>query len=240
MLTKTNEIQASLRTITKETENLFDFFNKEFYEKKLIRPVITIQTGAGKRLSAGWFSGNRWMSKNLESKYNEINISSEILNLKTEKGIPEIICTLLHEMVHLYNFQNNIKDVADNGAHHVKTFGKFAEKKGLSVIYTDRFPKVLTPDLSEEGIEVYQKSKFNSESLDKFRLDPRFSAIQQLGGIKTSSNDDDKKESEEQAEQKKPKQKKLFCPEHNYSVYVAFGFEHILTCDCGSVLLEAV
>ena len=36
MLTKTNEIQASLRTITKETENLFDFFNKEFYESTIV------------------------------------------------------------------------------------------------------------------------------------------------------------------------------------------------------------
>lgn len=45
----------------------------------------------------------------------------------------EVAGTLLHEMVHFYNFLNNVKDCNSNGNYHNKHFRDAAVKHGLIV-----------------------------------------------------------------------------------------------------------
>ncbi len=66
---------------------------------------------------------------NEDEGYYEISLSAEYLSNRTE----EIIGTLLHEMVHLYNLQNDIKDTSRGGYYHNKSFRKSAEAHGLIV-----------------------------------------------------------------------------------------------------------
>ena len=207
------ENNTSLKELTKEIERLFDYFNKKLYDSKLKKTVITIQSGArGKSQSYGWFNSNIWQAE--KTNIHEINLSAEIFKIRTAKKIPKVACTLLHEMVHLSNFENQIKDVSANGAHSKKFFGALAEKKGLAVIYTKHYPKIETPDLSKEGIDLYNKFNFNESLLNKFRL------------VNPKAN-------------KKPKLKKLECLECGLKAYVPSGNTKKLLCvECDSVLFE--
>lgn len=244
-----NENQNSLKEIVSEIEKLFEVYNNAFFDSKLELPIITIQSGfQGRRKSRGWFVNKVWVVGGTK-EVNEINLGAEIISEKTASGIPQIACTLLHEMIHLYNYNRGIQDVTTAGAHTVRNFGHVAESKGLLVTYdTSIFPFVFTEDLNDEGIKIYKTSNFNESLLDKFRVEFNNSAIgKKIGLVKTKTgNEDDENETTEPEERpkKKPKQKNLFCPECNYTVWVAYGFDKRLRCEgteeepCNAILLE--
>ncbi len=239
----------SLKELISEIERLFEVYNTAFFERKLNLPIITIQSGSqGRRKSRGWFINNVW--KVGEKRIHEINLAAEILSERTNSNIPRIACTLLHEMCHHYNKDNNINDTTSAGAHSVKNFGYLAEKKGLLVTYEKKiFPFVFTEDLNQEGIRVYNESNFNESLLDKFRIEFNNTNIGKKTtskkGIPGSEDEDTENETGDQEEpKKKPKQKPLFCPVCNYSVWVAYGFDKKLRCEgtdedpCNEILLE--
>jgi SprT-like family. len=60
----------------------------------------------------------------------EIAISSEYLN----RSFEEVVSTLMHEMVHLYNLAHGIKDVSGT-QYHNKRFRIEADKRGLVITY---------------------------------------------------------------------------------------------------------
>ncbi|MBK6608744.1 MAG: SprT-like domain-containing protein [Leptospiraceae bacterium] len=241
-----NEKSNSLKEITEEIERLFEVYNKAFFESTLELPIITIQSGfIGRRKSRGWFVNKVWLIDN-EKSVNEINLGAEILSTRTPSNIPQIACTLLHEMIHLYNYNRGIQDVTTGGAHSVKFFGRVAEQKGLLVSYDKKqFPFVFTEDLNEDGIRVYNDSNFNESLLDKFRIEFNNTNIGKKTTSKKASPGSEGEDNKDQEEtKKKPKQKALFCPACNYSVWVAFGFDKKLRCEgteedpCNEILLE--
>jgi hypothetical protein len=121
----------------KELYSAYDKLNKMKFEGKLGIPIITIQSQKilKKKVNVfGWFSKESWSYKETinfvitkEIVYHEINIVAEYLNRPYE----EIVETLLHEMVHQYNFENNIMDCKKN--YHNKMFKSEAERVGLIV-----------------------------------------------------------------------------------------------------------
>jgi hypothetical protein len=119
--------KASLAPIVARFEWLFNRFNKRFFESTLSKPVIA--TSSQRRLNAmGWFIAKKvW--KDSSDTYCEINICPEFFNLPIE----EVCEILLHEMVHLYNFQQNIQDCSRSGKYHNKKFKEAAERHGLIV-----------------------------------------------------------------------------------------------------------
>lgn len=99
-----------------ELEKAFSTLNENLFENSLSKVPVTIQPK--KKVSIKW---------NQDSK--SIIIGSEFTML-TE---PEIMSQLLHEMVHIHNFQNEIVDVTTN-QYHKKEFQKIAIKVGLVVV----------------------------------------------------------------------------------------------------------
>lgn len=123
-----------------ELYRVFNLFNSRFFENKLELPVIIVQSSR-KRNTLGTCSINKiWIQKEDTesaptlkgteqfSKY-EITISAEHLN----RPIEDICATLLHEMIHLHNGLNNIKDTSNNYVYHNKKFKEQAEKRGLVI-----------------------------------------------------------------------------------------------------------
>jgi len=49
------------------------------------------------------------------------------------RPIENIVATLMHESVHLYNFSRGVKDVSSNGVYHNKIFKQEAEKRDLII-----------------------------------------------------------------------------------------------------------
>lgn len=111
---------------------VFDLLNAEYFENTLSRPTITIQSTPK---AYGHFSlrEDTWVSKMGSS--HEINIGAGTL----ARPIEEVVATLLHEMVHYYNFQNGVKDTSRGYTYHNRRFKDEAEKCGLCVEHSDKY-----------------------------------------------------------------------------------------------------
>lgn len=123
------EVSAMLKIseIVRKTEEMFDLFNKHFYDGELPRPAITVSPDGG-RGAYGWCTLHEIWSASGE-KYREINLCAEYL----DRPLSELSATLLHEMAHLYNLIHEISDVSNNGYYHNVKFKATAEERGLHI-----------------------------------------------------------------------------------------------------------
>ena len=111
---------------------VFDLLNTEFFENALSRPTITIQSTPR---AYGHFSlrEDTWVSK--LGGTHEINIGAGTL----ARPIEEVAATLLHEMVHYYNYENGIQDCSRGNTYHNRRFKAAAEAHGLIVEHSDKY-----------------------------------------------------------------------------------------------------
>lgn len=108
-------------------ESIFDKLNGIYFEGKLPRPVITVQTTPK---AYGHCSTKKVWKSETEGMY-EINLGAEFINRPKE----QTCCTLLHEMVHLYCAENEITDTCQHGRYHNKTFKAECEARDMVVEY---------------------------------------------------------------------------------------------------------
>ena len=121
--------EASVKPVIGELESLFSTFNKALFEGKLEKPVITVSPD-NTRGAYGWCTGwKAWQDGTKEGGFYEINLCAEYLNRPFE----ETCCTLIHEMVHLWNLQEGVQDTSRSGTYHNKNFKIAAEAHGLIV-----------------------------------------------------------------------------------------------------------
>jgi hypothetical protein len=121
--------ENNLKPVLNELHKAFDLYNEEFFGGALPQVVITIQS-QGKRSAYGWISVQKVWSDGAGSELHEINISAEHIGSRDNKMV-DVLQTLLHEMIHLYALENDIKDVSRNGSYHNKSFKANAEAHGM-------------------------------------------------------------------------------------------------------------
>ena len=111
---------------------IFDLLNEEFFENELSRPTITIQSTPR---AYGHFSlrEDTWVSK--LGGTHEINIGAGTLS----RPIEEVVSTLLHEMVHYYNYERGVQDCSRGNTYHNRKFREEAERRGLNVEHSDKY-----------------------------------------------------------------------------------------------------
>jgi hypothetical protein len=129
-----NNETNSMALIIKELERVFDYFAPRFQTPEPMSAVITIQT-KGRMNCYGLFTSNRWQAdygSKLRSIH-EINLSAEYL----ARGPFPVIETLIHEMVHLANYLNKIKDCS-RAQYHNKKFKDGCDKINLICIKTPK------------------------------------------------------------------------------------------------------
>lgn len=154
----------------KALEDIFDKLNAAYFEGKLPRPVITVQTTPK---AFGHCSTKKiWKAGETEGMY-EINLGAEFINRPKE----QICATLLHEMVHLYCNENEITETCQKGRYHNKTFKAECEARDLEVEYdrangyshtipTEAFKAKLTEagvDLTVRFARIMPKAKAKAE-----------------------------------------------------------------------------
>ena len=104
-------------------EYSYTVLNRGLYGESLPDVVITVQSDrkayAYITMRKVWKSGDEY--------YYEINLSAE--HLDREKI--NILSSLSHEMAHLYNLEQEIKDTSNRNRYHNNNFKKTAEEKGL-------------------------------------------------------------------------------------------------------------
>lgn len=119
--TTMTELQACLQAA-------FNAINSYYYGGKLEKCVISITQGRKSGVLGTFYTSKEWVQNG--TPRHEITIAANWLGKRT---VAETIITLMHEMVHLYNYQNGIKDVSRGGHYHNKNFKKSAEEHGLII-----------------------------------------------------------------------------------------------------------
>lgn len=110
----------------------FNAINEHFYNGELEKPVIAFKEGKRKQ-AYGWIETRKQWIQGKNERY-EINLSVDFLS---ERSIEETISTLMHEMAHLYNILNVIKDTSRGGVYHNKKFKETAEAHGLIIEFNE-------------------------------------------------------------------------------------------------------
>jgi len=128
----------TLEKTLSELYRLFKLLNKHFYAGELQTPVIVVQSKGKNKNALGWCTTQKiWRDKDEDEgkkEYYEITITAEFLFLP----IAEIIDTLLHEMIHLFNLQRGKKDCSRNNTYHNTVFKEAAISHGLEVKYNGK------------------------------------------------------------------------------------------------------
>lgn len=111
---------------------IFDLLNQEYFENALSRPTITIQSTPK---AYGHFSlrDDTWISK--FGSTHEINIGAGTL----ARPIENVVATLLHEMVHYFNYENGVQDCSRGNTYHNKRFKEAAEERGLVIEHSPKY-----------------------------------------------------------------------------------------------------
>lgn len=116
---------------------LFDLLNERFFENALSRPTITIQSTPR---AYGHFSlrPDTWQS--VTGSSHEINIGAGTLS----RPIEEVAATLLHEMVHYWNYEKGVQDCSRGNTYHNKRFKAAAQTHGLHVEHDSLYGWTIT------------------------------------------------------------------------------------------------
>ena len=148
---------TSLISTIQQLEELFGMFNGRYFENELSKPVITISPDTTKGAYGWCTSWKAWKETGHETEgYYEINICAEYLSRPYE----DVAGTMLHEMVHLYNLENGVKDTSRAGTYHNKKFKKAAEAHGLTVENNAKYGwcRTTLTDEAKEAVENFMKS----------------------------------------------------------------------------------
>ena len=162
-----NTHDKNLAEVIAELHKAFDCLNNAFYRGTLPKVIITIQS-KGKRDALGWFSTGKVWDDGTQEKH-EINISAEYAN----RDFMEIMKTLHHEMIHLFCYENNIKDTSRGGSYHNKNFKVISENRGF-YYPDDAFDKRVGwsfSELTHESKEIIKNFGLNEEIFSLKRYD---------------------------------------------------------------------
>lgn len=159
-------MNATLKNTISNLEDLFSVFNEVYFNDELSRPVITVSPDTTNK-SFGWCTTYKaWSDGKSGEGYYEINICAEHL----ARPIEDVAGTMLHEMVHLYNLQNGIKDTSRGGTYHNTKFKESAEAHGLNVEKNEKYGYSTTTLNDDSREEVHEfANALNLESFDLFR-----------------------------------------------------------------------
>jgi hypothetical protein len=135
-----------------QLEKMFNVLNADKFGGLLPTPIITVQSKPG---SYGHCTTAKvWKRKDGETY--ELNIAAEVLSYPIE----ETLDTMLHEMVHLYCRENNIKETSRGGKYHNGRFKREAERVGLTCVRAGQYGWNTAPN---DGLIEYALSKGWSE-----------------------------------------------------------------------------
>ena len=113
-------------------EKIFRALNTRYFDGTLEEPIITIQSTP--RAYGHVTVAKAWSKGEQGDRRHELNIGAGTLN----RPIENVVATLLHECVHLWNLQTGIKDTSRGGAYHNKRFRDAAEARDLNISYDSR------------------------------------------------------------------------------------------------------
>lgn len=189
-------------------EKAFRALNKQYFEGALEEPIITIQSTP--KAYGHVTVAKTWNRADGEERH-ELNIGAGAL----DRPIEEVVATLMHEMVHIHNMQNGIKDTSRGYTYHNKRFRDAAEARDLHISHDSRIGWSIT-EPTEALIEFIIK-----QGWEDIRMSRRDGC--RAPGTGTGGEDD--------TTPKRSSTRKLVCPKCGQSVR-ATKKVNILCGDC--------
>lgn len=179
--------KVNTKLIISELHKAFSYLNRDLFEGKLPEPAILIQSRGNKKLCLGWCTvGKVWVNNTTQEERYEINLVAEAVN----RGLFPVMTTFLHEMVHLYHLENNIKGVSRGNTYHNKKFKEDCERIGMIVEHDEKV-----------GWSYCSLTPFLMEKINSYGLNEEAFVL----GRKDLSEDEKNK--------KKTSSRKYICPE---------------------------
>ena len=154
MTTQTKTI--NLENTIAELNKAFKMINEYYFDNELEDVIITVNTSS-KANVLGWFTPDKMWDTG-ETEMHEINLVAE--NLR--RGKMQILQTLFHECLHLWNHQRNVKDTSRGNAYHNKRFLQSALDKGFEYLHDAPHPKI--------GYSMITLSKTTYDTIDSWEL----------------------------------------------------------------------
>lgn len=223
-----------------ELEELYRLTNEKIFAthaKKIELPVFVTIQSRGKRRAYGWcYIVPNWAASDGETRVAyELNIAAETLG----RPLEDTYKTLVHEMVHLYNCQEGIKDTAARSDRHNKKFGATCSLIGLANCADESLGWTTHRPWSESSAELHALlEKYTQEGrpelLQVNRMDDKGAIWKPTGGEGGSGEEGG--ESTTTKKRKKSNQIKYVCPCCGTSVR-ATKKVNIMCADCKEVML---
>ena len=186
-------------TVQTATLEMLDAVNKIVTKARKLHsgiPETVVVLGASGVTRTGQKHGHyhpgSWKARGDENKesYGEIFLAGESL----ERGAVGTLGTILHELVHAYCHENDIKDTSNGNRYHNSKFKSKAEEFGLSIEKAETIGWSVTT-VPEETQQAYKEELDNLEKSIKVHR-KGFSEIKGL-----------------EPEKAKPVKRKMQCPE---------------------------
>ena len=112
-------------------EKIFRALNERYYNGEIEEPVITIQSTP--RAYGHVTVAKSWARQDGENRH-ELNIGAGTL----DRPIENVVATMQHEMVHLWNLQQGVQDCSRGGQYHNKRFREAATARDLIISFDPR------------------------------------------------------------------------------------------------------
>lgn len=204
-----------------QLEKIYNCLNEDFFEGALPVPIITVQSKPG---TYGHCSVAKVWQRPDGNTY-ELNIAAEVLNYPIE----ETLDTMIHEMVHLYCRENNIKETSRGGKYHNGKFKEEAEKRGLECYQCGQYG--WNTRAGDNLVEYAMNKGWNEIRIGRNNLPP----IIRTGGTGTAQSGT---AGTEQGGGKRPSStRKLQCPCCKNSVRATKAVR-IMCMDCNEQMME--
>ena len=117
-------------------EKIFRAVNADWFGGELEEPIITIQSTPR---AYGHVTVSKVWKRKGEQRH-ELNIGAETL----QRPIEEVVATIVHEAVHLYNLAHGVQDCSRGNTYHNKRFKEEAERRGLVIFHHPTYGWTIT------------------------------------------------------------------------------------------------
>ena len=159
--------KVNIKLVISQLHLAFSYLNRDLFQGKLPEPAILIQSRGNRKLTLGWCTvGKVWKNEVTQEERYEINLVAEAIN----RGLLPVMATLLHEMVHLYNLENGIKDTSRGYTYHNKNFKEVAESHGLIIEHADKIGWSVT-SLQQSTINLIYSYGLDEEAFTMGRIE---------------------------------------------------------------------
>lgn len=170
---------ATMSGQVKSLETAFGILNRALFDGALSKSVITISPTP--RAYGHFTPWKSWESAE-GGKFCEINLGAEAL----DRPIVSTIATLVHEMVHQWCYEHDVKDTSRGGRYHNKSFKVEAEKRGLEISYDKRIGWSVTRP-GEALLVMQRQGAFEGCEMELHRLGARMNGGGAQGKAKSST-----------------------------------------------------